>query len=95
MLASASHQPASTSQMMLPMVPSGPVPMSSRPEIWVLGTATCPNGRKVKSAMFMAARAHGMPMMVMAMITAASTQAKAIHRPPVTIHRTFSTTDNK
>src|SRR5271167_3996130 len=35
--------------------------------------------------MLKAARAHGRPMMVIAMITAATTQATAIHKPPNTI----------
>src|SRR5271170_4622466 len=35
--------------------------------------------------MLKAARAHGRPMMVIAMITAATSQAIAIHKPPNTI----------
>src|SRR6266446_119715 len=40
--------------------------------------------------MLNAARAHGRPMIVMAMMTAASSQPAAIHIPPVTIHRMLS-----
>src|SRR5215467_5622586 len=36
--------------------------------------------------MLKAARAHGRPMIVIAMITAATSQPTAIHRPPNTIH---------
>ena len=36
--------------------------------------------------MLNAARAHGMPMMVIAMITAAISQPTAIQKPPNTIH---------
>ena len=39
--------------------------------------------------MFSADQAHGRPIMVIAMITAAITQASAIHRPPKTIHKMF------
>ena len=41
---SASHQPASTNQIMLPSKPSGPVPMSSRPKYSSRDTAFWPNG---------------------------------------------------
>src|SRR6516162_32049 len=40
--------------------------------------------------MLKAARAHGKPMMVIAMITAATTQATAIHKPPNTIQSRLS-----
>ncbi len=39
--------------------------------------------------MLKAARAHGRPMMVIAMITAAISQPTAIHNPPNTIQRIF------
>ena len=39
--------------------------------------------------MLKAARAHGSPMMVIAMITAATSQATAIQMPPVRIQSTF------
>jgi len=39
--------------------------------------------------MLNAARAQGIPMMVIAMTTAAITQPIAIHRPPNTIHSRF------
>src|SRR6516225_171331 len=41
--------------------------------------------------MLNAARAHGIPMMVIAMTTAAISQPTAIQRPPKTIHKRFST----
>src|ERR1700688_2401858 len=41
--------------------------------------------------MLNAARAQGRPMIVMAMMTAATTQAAAIHNPPKRIQRMFST----
>ena len=44
---SASHHPASTSQMMLPMTPSGPVPISSWPVKAARDTAREPNGNRV------------------------------------------------
>src|SRR5450631_560472 len=40
--------------------------------------------------MLKAARAHGRPIMVMAMMKAATTQAAAIHRPPKTIQSMFN-----
>src|SRR5262249_38952215 len=40
--------------------------------------------------MLNAARAHGMPIMVIAMITDAISQPAAIHRPPKAIHSTLS-----
>src|ERR1051326_5260049 len=40
--------------------------------------------------MLNAARAHGMPMMVIAMITEASSQPAAIQAPPQTIHSRLS-----
>src|SRR6266700_574012 len=40
--------------------------------------------------MLNAAPAHGRPMMVMAMITAATSQARAIQTPPSSSQRTFS-----
>src|SRR5215510_1903924 len=40
--------------------------------------------------MLKAARAHGSPMMVMAITTAAMNHASAIQAPPKTIHRTLS-----
>src|SRR5271167_2557132 len=40
--------------------------------------------------MLKAARAHGRPMMVIAMITAATTQATAIHKPPNTTQSRLS-----
>ena len=41
---SASHHPASTSQMMLPISPNGPVPRSSVPKYSARDTALRPNG---------------------------------------------------
>ena len=41
----------------------------------------------------MAARAHGMPMMVTAMITAATSQPKAIQAPPSRIQMMFNSSD--
>src|SRR4249919_2001604 len=43
--------------------------------------------------MLNAARAHGKPMMVIAITIPAITQPKAIHRPPKMIHNRFSTRD--
>ena len=40
--------------------------------------------------MLKAARAHGSPIMVIAMMMAANTQATAIHSPPKTIHKRLS-----
>ena len=40
--------------------------------------------------MVKAARAHGSPIMVMAMMTAASAQPTAIQKPPQTIHSRLS-----
>src|SRR5262249_38048232 len=91
---SASHQPASTSQMMLPITPSGPVPTSSWPVWAARGTALWPNGNSVYCAMLNAARAQGMPTMVITMMTAAITHATAISRPPKTIQRMLSNSDN-
>ena len=56
---SASHQPASTSQMMLPMSPNGPVPRSWRLEYSARETAFRPNGNNVYEAMLKAARESG------------------------------------
>src|SRR5512140_3487040 len=44
--------------------------------------------------MLNAARAHGMPTMVIAMMTAAISQPAAIHRPPKAIHSTLSSSAN-
>src|SRR5262249_23747121 len=43
--------------------------------------------------MLKAARAHGMPMIVIAMMTAAISQHTAIHRPPNTIQKTLRIRD--
>jgi hypothetical protein len=43
--------------------------------------------------MLNAARAHGIPMMVIAMITPAITQPSAIQKPPNRIHSTLSRND--
>ena len=43
--------------------------------------------------MLKAARVHGRPMMVIAMITAAITQPTAIQKPPSTIQRMLRTRD--
>ncbi len=87
---SASHQPARISQMMLPMVPSGPVPMSSCPVCSARDTAFEPNGSSAYLAMLIAARAHGMPMMVIAITMPAIAQPAAIASPPKTIQSRFS-----
>src|SRR5271169_3383957 len=44
--------------------------------------------------MLMAEKAHGRPIMVIAMMTAAISQPTAIHRPPKTIQRTLSNNDS-
>src|SRR4051812_13354499 len=44
--------------------------------------------------MLNAARAHGMPTMVIAMMTEAISQPAAIHRPPKAIHNTLSSSAN-
>src|SRR3569623_2061431 len=44
---SASHHPAKMNQMMLPITPSGPVPMSERPETISREIARWPNGNSV------------------------------------------------
>jgi hypothetical protein len=43
--------------------------------------------------MLKAARAHGMPMIVIAMITAATSQPTAIQTPPKIIHKMLSRRD--
>src|SRR5579872_2847950 len=43
--------------------------------------------------MLNAARVHGRPMMVIAMITAATSHPKAIQTPPKIIHSTFRSSD--
>ena len=43
--------------------------------------------------MLNADQAHGRPIIVSAMMKAASTQPAAIHRPPNTIHNMFSRND--
>ena len=67
----ANHQPANRSHSRLPTSPSGPVPIVGLPVNSSLSTAVCPNGRSVYRAIFAAARAHGMPTIVTAMMTAA------------------------
>src|SRR5215475_7335349 len=44
--------------------------------------------------MLKAARAHGMPIMVIAMMTEAMTQPTAIHRPPNKIHSRFNSRES-
>ena len=44
--------------------------------------------------MLSAAQAQGRPMMVIAMMTAAITQASAIHSPPKTIHKMFKSSES-
>lgn len=91
---SASHQPASTSQIRFPINPKSPVPTSSTPENSDRDTAVCPKGRSVYSAMLKAARVHGNPMIVIAIIIAATIQATAIQSPPQTIQSAFSKNEN-
>ena len=43
--------------------------------------------------MLNAAQAQGRPMMVIAMMTPATTQASAIHKPPKTIQRIFRSSE--
>src|SRR5437868_14530216 len=75
----ASHQPANTNQMMLPKTLS--TPASGRdPLSWL-------NGRKVQGALRNAEKHHGMPLLVIAIFSAAMTPAPDAQRPQRTAHR--------
>jgi nucleotide-binding universal stress UspA family protein len=75
----ASHHPASTSQMMLPVTPSGPVPISSMPGGIARDRQEAERNRVWPRV---GARAQEYRRSI-AMTTAATSQPNAIHAPPM------------
>jgi len=69
------------------MTPSIPVPISMD-AVFLLETFA-PNGHKVKTPILKAARAHGIPIMVIAMMNDARNQHKAELNPPKQSHNIF------
>src|SRR5690625_3428616 len=87
--ASASHQPASTSQMTLPATPNGPVPKSSVPFKSRRLIGSRPNGQKENPPITKQARPQGMPTMDTKASRPTNHQSSPIHTPPNTNHKTL------
>ena len=78
----AIQMPASNSQIILPTVPKGPVPMSGWPVSTSRDTGIFPKGKKANSPITKQARPQGMPTMEIKQSTPKNHQVRPIQMPP-------------
>src|SRR5690606_183281 len=85
----ASQKPASRNQMILPSMPSNPVPISCSPVTSFLRTATLPKGKNENLPRTKQALAQGIPIIVIKATSPANHQVSPRIKPPKINHRIF------